>query len=82
MGKKYTYPDLKCKGFNKDNCEGIVINKKYCLCNNCYSRYYHNNIMSEHRKEEWKEEKRNYMHLRKRGIKFKSNREIFKELGN
>lgn len=49
-----TYPSLTCKGYNKENCTAVVINKKHCLCNNCYSRYYYDNILDENKKTEYK----------------------------
>jgi hypothetical protein len=44
------YTELTCKGYNTENCKGIVVSKKYCLCNNCYSKYYYYNIMTEEQK--------------------------------
>lgn len=39
------YPELMCKGYERDNCMGVVVSKKYSLCNNCYSRYYWHELM-------------------------------------
>lgn len=38
------YPELRCVGFNKEKCEGIVVNKSKSLCQACYQRERYSNL--------------------------------------
>ena len=86
------YPELRCKGFKKETCEGMVVIKSKCLCQACYQRERYSTLKpnikekERERKRKWhvwnKDYGRNTKQRKRLSIAEKESNRVFYSLGH